>query len=238
MDSETKTETPRGWFITFEGGEGTGKSTQIRLLEEALKKDGFEIVVTREPGGSAGGEAIRHVLLSGAAEPLGTNAEAILFSAARSDHVETVIRPALESGKTVLCDRFFDSTRVYQGMTGNADLVFLKQLELVACEDCWPDITVLLDIDPHTGMERASKRRKNDAPDRFEKETLALQESRREAYLLLAVEEPKRFVSIDASGSEKEVHQRILKAVKNRMKTGHPGQFNTADSNPSEARAS
>ncbi len=141
----------RGRFITFEGGEGTGKSTQIRLLEKALNELGIDTLVTREPGGSPGAEAVRIVLLSGAAEPLGPEMEAILFAAARSDHVETVIRPALRAGKTVLCDRFFDSTRVYQGATGNVDRTFLRRLEEVACEDCWPDLTIILDLDPADG---------------------------------------------------------------------------------------
>ncbi|WP_458382374.1 dTMP kinase [Rhizobium beringeri] len=110
-----------GLFVTFEGGEGAGKSTQIRRLAEALKGEGHDVLVTREPGGSPGAEAVRHVLLSGAAEAFGTRMEAILFAAARNDHVEEVIRPALASGKVVLCDRFMDSSRVYQGVTGNLE---------------------------------------------------------------------------------------------------------------------
>ena len=126
---------PRGLFVTFEGGEGAGKSTQIAMLRDALKERGFDVIATREPGGSAGAEAVRHVLLSGSAEPFGAEMEAILFAAARSDHVETVIKPALRRGMIVLCDRFFDSTRVYKGASGNVDRNLLRRLEAVACED-------------------------------------------------------------------------------------------------------
>jgi dTMP kinase len=218
-----------GRFITFEGGEGTGKSTQIRLLEKALNELGIATLVTREPGGSPGAEAVRIVLLSGAAEPLGPEMEAILFAAARSDHVETVIRPALRAGKTVLCDRFFDSTRVYQGATGDVDRTFLRRLEEVACEDCWPDLTIIFDLDPETGMRRALDRRSAaDGPDRFEKETLAKQRQRRDAYLAIARAEPQRCVVIDASGTREDVHKKVLTAVLERLwpsPSGAPSQF-------------
>ncbi len=208
----------RGRFITFEGGEGTGKSTQIRLLEKALAETGIEAIVTREPGGSPGAEAVRIVLLSGAAEPLGPEMEAILFAAARSDHVETIIRPALAAGKTVLCDRFFDSTRVYQGATGNVDRTFLRRLEEVACEDCWPDLTVILDLDPTEGIKRAVARASMaGGPDRFEKEALDKQQLRREAYLEIARQEPERCVVIDASGTPQQIHAKVLAAVVSRL---------------------
>ncbi|MGI9401794.1 MAG: dTMP kinase [Rhizobiaceae bacterium] len=218
--------TERGWFITFEGGEGSGKSTQIQHLKKVLKKQGFEVLVTREPGGSPGGEAVRHVLLSGAAEPFGSEMEAILFSAARSDHVETIIKPALEKGVVVLCDRFIDSTRVYQGVTGEVDMAFLAKLEAIACEDCWPDITLILDIDPTEGMRRAKSRRSaGEAADRFEKEPIKLQRRRRMAFLDIARKEPERCIVIDADGTEKSVRQAIGNAVKKRMRDSKPGQF-------------
>lgn len=219
MTHDNHQETPpRGWFITFEGGEGSGKSTQIDLLGEALQQAGHETVVTREPGGPAGAEAVRHVLLSGAAEPLGPEIEAILFAAARSDNVETVIRPALASGKTVLSDRFFDSTRVYQGGTGEVSEALLSQLEEVACENCWPDLTIILDLDPEVGMQRAKARRKaSEAADRFEKEALKLQRKRREAYLAIARDEPERCVVIDAGKDEKAIHAAIVAAVNERL---------------------
>jgi len=119
----------RGRFITFEGGEGTGKSTQVDLLAKRLTKLGLGVLATREPGGSAGAEAIRHVLLTGAAKPLGAYAEAILFAAARDDHVNQTIRPAIERGKWVISDRFLDSTRVYQGVLGNVDAKLIARLE-------------------------------------------------------------------------------------------------------------
>ena len=161
----------RGFFITFEGGEGVGKSSQIKRLAKNLEKLGLKTLITREPGGTQGAEIMRHVILSGAAEKLGPNMEALLFAAARADHVERVIRPALLNGTTVLCDRFYDSTRVYQGITGKVELSFLKALEEVACgDDCLPDLTIVLDLDPETGLERAANRRtKTETPDRFEK---------------------------------------------------------------------
>jgi dTMP kinase len=224
---ESDNKPGRGWFITFEGGEGSGKSTQIRHLQNALEKDGLSVLVTREPGGSPGGEAVRHVLLSGAAEPLGPEMEAILFSAARSDHVETIIRPALTSGVTVLCDRFFDSTRVYQGVNGGIDLAFVKHLEAIACEDCWPDITIILDLDPEEGMRRADKRRKDGImPDRFEKDGLSLQRSRREAYLQIAKNEPERCAVIDAGGTEQQIHKAVYKEIQERMGKYTPGHLN------------
>ncbi|MEZ5872045.1 MAG: dTMP kinase [Nitratireductor sp.] len=203
-----------GLFITFEGGEGAGKSTQVKLLQNALEKTGREVVVTREPGGSTGGEAVRHVLLSGAAEPLGPEMEAILFAAARSDHVETLIKPAIASGAIVLCDRFYDSTRVYQGASGNVSHDLLSKLEEVACEDCWPDLTIILDLPPDEGMRRAAARRgKGEAADRFEKEALALQTIRRNAYLDIAASEPERCKVVDANRDEKAVHKSIMQLV-------------------------
>jgi dTMP kinase len=217
----------RGWFITLEGGEGAGKSTQITMLDEALRKEGFQTLMTREPGGSPGGEAIRHVLLSGAAEPLGPEMEALLFSAARSDHVETRIRPALERGITVLCDRFYDSTRVYQGITGAVDLAFLKKLEQISCENCWPDITLIFDIDPELGMRRVAARLEGDElPDRFEREDIELQHLRRKAYLDIAKDEPQRCIVIDASGNKYVVHRNVMKAIRKKMKEKRPGWHN------------
>ena len=208
----------RGYFVTFEGGEGSGKSSQIKSLVKYLEKSGENVIVTREPGGSAGGEAVRHVLLSGAAESFGSEMEAILFSAARSDNVETIIKPALLSGAHVLCDRFFDSTRVYQGSSGKADNGLLSSLERVVCEDVWPDLTIILDIDPAEGLARAEKRRgAKTKPDRFEKETLALQKKRRKAYLDIAKNEPERCVIVDGSGTSARVAARIRKVFFERL---------------------
>lgn len=206
-----------GLFVTFEGGEGAGKSTQIRRLAEALKGDGHDVLVTREPGGSPGAEAVRHVLLSGAAEAFGTRMEAILFAAARNDHVEEVIRPALAAGKIVLCDRFMDSSRVYQGVTGNLEPDFIETLQRIAINGVMPDCTVILDIPANIGLERAQKRAAADAPDRFEKERLETHEKRREAFLDIAAREPERCHVINAMQSEEEIAAEIVAIVRQLM---------------------
>ncbi len=212
-------EQTKGLFITFEGGEGAGKTSQISRLKDHLISLGHEVLVTREPGGTPGAEIMRHVLLSGAAENFGAEMEAILFAAARNDHVEHVIRPALLDGKIVLCDRFIDSTRVYQGVSGKVEMAFLKKLEDVVCEDAWPDITLLLDLDPEEGMKRAASRRSTDeAPDRFEKEALKEQETRRNGFLSIAEEEQGRFKVIDASGDVDAVAARIWTEVATTLK--------------------
>jgi dTMP kinase len=204
----------KGFFITFEGGEGAGKSTQIERLAAKLRAKKYAILVTREPGGSPGAEAVRHVLLSGAAEPFGPKMEALLFAAARSDHVEQVIRPAIERGAIVLCDRFIDSSRVYQGVTGGLDPAFMAVVEQVSINGMVPDMTLILDIDPAEGLKRAAVRRSpNDVPDRFEKETVSIHQQRREAFLAIAESEPKRCVVIDASRSPCEVEDAITAAV-------------------------
>jgi dTMP kinase len=206
---------PRGFFITFEGGEGAGKSTQIRLLADALRGDGHDVVVTREPGGSPGAEAVRHVLLSGAAEPFGPGLEALLFAAARSDHVEQVIRPAVAQGRIVLCDRFMDSSRVYQGVTGDLDPDFMAALERITVNGMVPDLTIILDIDPEEGLRRASARREiGEGADRFEKEQLEIHQQRREAFLAIAQAEPERCVVIDAGAPAAQAASDILKIVR------------------------
>lgn len=203
----------RGLFISFEGGEGAGKSTQIKLLAAKLRAKGYSLTVTREPGGSPGAEAIRHVILSGAAETFGPKMEALLFAAARSDHIEQVIRPAIERGDIVLCDRFVDSWRVYQGSSGEIDPVFMDVLERVSVNGMMPDLTLIMDIDPVEGLERATARRGDDVADRFEKETLAIHRSRREAYLEIARKEPDRCVVIDASKSPEAVENAVTAAA-------------------------
>ncbi|MDI7864107.1 dTMP kinase [Rhizobiaceae bacterium n13] len=207
--------TGSGLFVSFEGGEGAGKSTQIRLLADSLRRRGFDVLVTREPGGSPGAEAVRHVLLSGAAELFGTRMEAILFSAARSDHVEEVIRPALASGAVVLCDRFMDSSRVYQGVTGNLEPDFIEPLERVAVNGVLPDCTIIFDLPAAVGLERARRRGARDAegPDRFEKEEIETHEKRREAFLDIAASDPARCRVVDASQPETAVAGEVLLLV-------------------------
>lgn len=206
----------RGIFITFEGGEGVGKSTQIAQLAGRIRDLGLEVVVTREPGGSAGAEAVRRVLLSGAAQPFGVGMEVLLFAAARNDHVEEVIRPALEAGKIVLCDRFMDSSRVYQGATGGLDKSFVQSVERIAIDGVVPDLTLVLDVDAQTGLRRVHQRSSHfgaDAPDRFEKDDTATHESRRQAFLEIASAEPDRCKVIDASAEASVVSTAIWREV-------------------------
>ncbi|WP_333822589.1 dTMP kinase [Pinisolibacter sp.] len=207
----------RGRFITFEGGEGAGKSSRVAELAERLRRRGLEVVVTREPGGSPGAEAVRHVLLSGAAEAFGPLAEAILFAAARADHVDQTIRPALERGAWVISDRFYDSTRVYQGATGDVPADHLAALEEIAVDDVRPDLTILLDVPAEIGMARAATRRGTDTADRFEKEEEKVHERRRRAFLTLARGEPKRFVVIDASQDPVTVADAVWYGVCSRL---------------------
>lgn len=207
-----------GLFVSFEGGEGAGKSTQIRRLAERLRERGHEVLVTREPGGSPGAEAVRHVLLSGAAEVFGTRMEAILFAAARNDHVEEVIRPALARGIVVLCDRFMDSSRVYQGVTGNLESDYIEALQRVAVNGVVPDCTLILDIPAEVGLERARKRASAAAaPDRFEKEEMQTHEKRREAFLDIAAREPARCHVIDAQQSEDDIAREIAGIIDKRL---------------------
>ncbi len=207
-----------GLFVSFEGGEGAGKSTQIRHLAERLRERGHEVLVTREPGGSPGAEAVRHVLLSGAAEMFGTRMEAILFAAARNDHVEDVIRPALARGAIVLCDRFMDSSRVYQGVTGNLEPDYIEALQRVAVNGVIPHCTLILDIPAEVGLERARKRASAiAAPDRFEKEEMQTHEKRREAFLDIAAREPERCHVIDAQRPEDKIAEEIAGIVDKRL---------------------
>lgn len=203
----------KGRFITFEGGEGAGKSTQIKLIAATLEKLGYEVVVTREPGGSVGAEATRHVLLSGAAEEFGVRMEAFLFASARSDHVEEVIRPAVKAGKIVLCDRFADSTRIYQGVTGNIEATLLKNLERVAVNGMVPDLTIIIDVPAEIGMARATDRSAGKELDRYEKEELATHELRRNAFLDLAKEEPIRCTVVDGLGDIDDIADNVFKAI-------------------------
>lgn len=205
-----------GLFVTFEGGEGAGKSTQIRLLADTLRRQGLDVLVTREPGGSPGAEAVRHVVLSGAAEHYGIRMEALLFAAARNDHVEEIIRPALMSGAVVLCDRFMDSSRVYQGITGNLEPAFVKSLERVAINGVVPDCTIILDLPAAEGLRRAQARNRivaTEEPDRFEKEELETHEKRREAYLDIAAGDPLRCRVIEAIGNPDDIAQRVFAVV-------------------------
>jgi dTMP kinase len=208
----------KGKFITFEGGEGTGKSTQAAVLAEHLRSLGIGVTVTREPGGSPGAEIMRHVILSGAAKPFGPEAEAILFAAARDDHIQCTILPALRSGKWVICDRFIDSTRVYQGALGDVDHRFIRALERVSVGNLLPDLTFVLDVPVEIGLKRAAGRRRGATADRFEAETIEFHENLREAYLALAAAEPERCVIVDAAAPKKMIAKRIWQVVSSRLK--------------------
>jgi len=207
----------RGRFITFEGGEGTGKSTQAAMLALRLVSYGLAVQLTREPGGSPGAEIIRHVLLTGAAKPLGADVEAMLFAAARDDHVQCTILPALRSGKWVVCDRFADSTRVYQGILGQVDQKLINVLERVSMGELSPDLTVILDLPVQVGLERAKQRRGNAQADRFEGEGAEFHQKLRDAYLAIAAQEPGRCVVIDAGASKDVVAEAIWQAVEARL---------------------
>jgi dTMP kinase len=207
----------RGKFITFEGGEGTGKSTQAAMLALRLESYGLGVQLTREPGGSPGAEIIRHVLLTGAAKPLGADVEAMLFAAARDDHVRCTILPALRSGKWVVCDRFADSTRVYQGILGDVDQRLINVLERVSVGELSPDLTVILDLPVQVGLERAKERRGAAQADRFEGEGAEFHEKLHDAYLAIAVREPNRCVVIDATASKEIVADAIWQMVQLRL---------------------
>jgi dTMP kinase len=207
----------RGRFITFEGGEGTGKSTQAAALAQRLRSMGIGVVLTREPGGSPGAEIIRHVILSGAAKPLGPDAEAILFAAARDDHVCTTIEPALAGGRWVVSDRFADSTKVYQGALGRVDPLLIGGLHRVTIGTLRPDLTFILDLPAEIGLERAAARRGDRGADRFEGESIEFHEKLRGAYLHLAASEPKRCVLIDARDEINAVTARIWETVAKRL---------------------
>jgi dTMP kinase len=205
----------RGRFITFEGGEGVGKSTQIRRLAETLRGRGIDVVTTREPGGSPGAELLREVVLSGAARPYGPFAEALLFAAARDDHLDVTIRPALAAGKWVLSDRFADSTRAYQGVAGRVDADLLRTLERLIVGDTKPDLTLILDLPVGEGLKRV--RGRGGELDRFESEGLVFHERLRRAFLGIAQAEPQRCAVVDANRPEDAVAADVLRAVDERL---------------------
>jgi len=201
---------PRGKFITLEGGEGVGKSTQVHALAEALNARGIEVLVTREPGGSEGAEKIRELLLGGAEERWGARAEVLLFAAARADHVERTIAPALASGQWVLCDRFADSSLAYQGGAGGLGIEIVRSINVMAVGDTFPDRTLVLMLDQ--GGERARARdgagsdRIGGRPDEYHRKVDA-------AFRIIAAEEPERVKLVDATGSPDEVTARLLDSI-------------------------
>jgi len=223
-----------GRFITFEGGEGTGKSTHAALLAARLKSFGIGVQVTREPGGSTGAEIMRYILLSGVARPLGPNVEALLFAAARDDHLNTLIRPALARNQWVVCDRFADSTRIYQGVVGRVDHRAIRAMERIIVGDTRPNLTFILDVPAKEGIRRAAARRGKTAgatADRYEAEALAFHEKLRDGFLTLAANEPDRCVLIDATMPKDQVAEQIWRVVVKKLDPATaPIQFEDAAS--------
>lgn len=208
----------RGKFITLEGGEGSGKSTQVVRLADRLKLRGIEVVQTREPGGSPGAEAMRMLLLGGIVKPLGPTAETMIFAAARDDHVHSTILPALERGAWVVCDRYIDSTRVYQGTLGKVDPMLIRALERVTAGNLMPDLTLILDVPVEVGLARIRSR--GEQTDRFEAEDPEFHHQLREAYRDIAQREKDRCVLVDASQGPDVVAVRIWMSVVERLLKG------------------
>jgi dTMP kinase len=206
-----------GRFITFEGGEGSGKSTQAGILANRLARAGRKVFATREPGGSPAAEEIGEALLSGRIWQFGPFAEALLFAVARADHIENAIGQALLEGKWVVCDRFLDSTRAYQGAMAGVPRGLINALERLTVGGLLPDITFVLDIPPEEGLARAAERRGGNAPDRFESQEVMLHERVRRAFLDIAEEEPERCVVIDASQPEAMVAEDVWEVVLQRL---------------------
>lgn len=201
----------RGRFITFEGGEGSGKSTQVGRLVETLIARGLDVVRTREPGGSPGAEDIRALALNGAAERWSPMTETLLMYAARSDHLERTIRPALARGAIVICDRFSDSSRAYQGAGGGVDAGFIESMDAAVVGETQPDLTLIFDLPVEIGLERALAR--GGADLRFESKGLEFHQRLREGFRRVATEHPERCRIIDASGDPDAVFARVWAAV-------------------------
>ncbi|MBF9150052.1 dTMP kinase [Novosphingobium jiangmenense] len=202
----------QGRFIALEGGEGVGKSTQGRMLAEALRTRGLDVVTTREPGGTLGAEAIRAMLLSTEGEGWGARAEALLFAAARADHVEKLIRPALVRGAWVVCDRFVDSSRAYQGGGGGLSDAEVLDLHRIGSEGLLPDLTILLTVRPEVSAQRLALR-DGGTGDRIESRGAAYHSRVAEAFRSFATQNPDRFAVIDAEGSPDEVHARVMTSL-------------------------
>ncbi len=206
----------RALFITFEGGEGSGKSTHVRILDDRLKVNGYEVEVTREPGGTPGAEQLREFLVTGEAGRWSPEAEALLNYAARDDHLRHVIRPALAEGRSVICDRFLDSTRAYQGYAGGCDMALLDALEASIVGDARPDLTLILDVDPEEGLRRANER-PDSGEDRYERKGLEFHKTLRDAFHKIADNEPERCIIVSTEGPRDKVAETIWRAVSARL---------------------
>ena len=208
-----------GRFITFEGGEGGGKSTQTRLLQDALASNGIESILTREPGGSAGAEEIRELIVTGSADRWDPLTELCLLYAARRDHWLKVIKPKLEHGIWVISDRFADSSIVYQGYAGDIDIDTVLNIHNVVLGEVWPDLTIVLDLPPELGLERSYKRdtANNSKDTRFEKRELHFHNLLREGFQYLHSKSPDRICVIDGTKTIKEVEIEVFSIIKNRF---------------------
>lgn len=209
-----ETETPKGVFISFEGGDGTGKSTQINRLAEKLRSAGRNVVTTREPGGSPGADAIRALLLVGDPGRWSSLTEALLMYASRADHLERTIMPALANGAVVISDRFADSTMAYQGLAGSLGENTVKTLHDIVVGNRDPDLTIILDLPVEHGLKRAVTR---GGEQRFESKGARYQEDVRQAFLEIARREPKRCTLVDARDDVDAVAERVLAAVRSRF---------------------
>lgn len=216
----------RGKFITFEGLDGTGKSTQLRRLAAALRHAGHKVIETREPGGTPTAEKIRKILLDSGTAGLSPLAEMALMFASRAQHIAEVIEPGLAAGSIVLCDRFTDSTEAYQGSGRKLGSEPVRELHRVLCGDLQPELTILLDSDPHSSVRRARRRNKAASKivgrthdeNRFEQETRAFFGRVRDGYAAIAKREPERVVTVDARGTPAQTHQCIMEVVRKRLK--------------------
>ncbi len=207
-----------GLFVSFEGIEGSGKSTQVALLAQALRSQGYEIVVTREPGGTPVGQVLRRLLLESSSSPLASGTELLLMLADRAQHVQEIIAPALRANKIVISDRFVDSTTAYQGYGRGVELALLAQLNAFACGGCMPALTLVLDLPVSEGLRRVRQRQSGtQGTDRFEAESVAFHERVRIGYLEIARSDPQRVCILDAARPVEMIHQEILAVVQSRL---------------------
>ena len=200
--------TQNGLLITFEGGEGSGKSTQSQILYDTLIEKGFEVTKTREPGGTKFAEIIREILVQGDSNKIDNISELFLFAAARTDHVQKVIKKSLKDNKIVICDRFIDSTLAYQGYAGDLDLDIVKEVNKISIGEIYPDITFIFDIDPTQGIERALE--ENNKETRFEEKDIMYHKKIRDGYLSIARDNAQRCVVINGADDIEQISKKIL----------------------------
>ena len=213
----TENDDTRGFLISFEGSEGSGKTTQISRIADRFEDAGYDIIVTREPGGTPIGEEIRHTLMhTGESHNMMPETELLLFAASRAQLVREVILPAVEDGKIVLCDRFMDSTTVYQGVARNIQSEPVHVINTFAVGDLTPDVTLVIDLDAEVGLQRV-RHRANDMPDRMEKENIEFYQKVRNGYLMLAKAMPERFIVVDGELPPQELEDAIWKQLRKRV---------------------